>query len=182
MNRLLVIVGVALMIVALAFLNQGIHKIAPTEAEVDKQQQQLAQKQAEEAQKKNAPPDKPNAPGNPSAAYDALPSEETIGDPATAQHNIQVGWVYDEANQARPEILIEPLQIIRDYAKSSKGTISAEIVNLDVPAEDRSPAAQPVNDLGIAVDGNPVLAGSFSEMRAAAPDITKILDAAVGKK
>ena len=50
---------------------------------------------------------------------------------------MQVGWSYDEANQANPAILNGPLQVVRDYAKKSGGSVSAEIVNLDIPVADR---------------------------------------------
>ena len=182
MNRLFLIIGIAIMIAALVFLSQGIKKASPTDKDLEQQYQdaqQEAQKKAEEAQKKSAPP---AAAGKPSAATDALPAEETVGNPATAQHHIQVGWVYDEGDQASPEILTGPLQVIRGYVQSSHGTVSAEIVNLDIPTADRSPAAQAVTDSGVSVDGKPVLPGSFSTMHVKAPDITKALDGEVGKK
>ncbi len=62
------------------------------------------------------------------------------------------------------------------------GQTSAEFVNLDVPAEDRSAAAQSVTDMGVYVDGKPVLPGSLSTMQIHIPDIIKALDAATGKK
>ena len=105
-----------------------------------------------------------------------------MGDPAKAQHHIQVGWSYDEADQANPAILSGPLQVVRDYVKKSGGAASAEIVNLDVPAADRAAAAKGVTAPGIVVDGKPVLPGQFSAMHVTAPDITKALDAATGKK
>lgn len=181
MNRLFLIAGVAILIAALAFLNQGIKKASPTDADLQ-QQAQEQQEKANEAHGKTAADTKAPTGSQPSPMTEALPAEETVGDPAKAAHHIQVGWVYDEENQASPQILAGPLQVIRDYVKNSKGTASAEIVNLDVPAEDRSPAAQTVADLGVSVDGNPVLVGSFSEMRVTVPEITKALDAATGKK
>ena len=58
-----------------------------------------------------------------------------------------------------------PLQAIRDYVKQSGGTVSAEIVDLDVPVEDRTPAAQAVTSLGIRMDGHPLFGGNVSELR-----------------
>ncbi len=176
MNRLFLIVGIVILIAALAFLNQGIKKASPTDADLEQQAQQAAQAKSQPAAAPAA-----NA-SQQSALTDALPAEETVGNPATAQRHIQVGWVYDEANQANPEILKGPLQAIRDYVNRSRGGVSAEIVDLDVPAEDRSPAAQAVRDLGVAVDGQPVMPGNFSEMHVTVPDITKALDAATTKK
>ena len=45
---------------------------------------------------------------------------------------------------------------------ASGGSVSAEIVNTDVPASDRSPAAQAVAGNGVFVDGKPVVAGNLS--------------------
>jgi hypothetical protein len=176
MNRLYLIAGVLILIVALVFLSQGIKKASPTDEELQQQAQQDAQK----VQKKAPPAPVPVKPAL--TASSVLPAEEMVGNPATAQHHIQVGWIYDEADQKSPEILTGPLGVIRDYVNKSGGADSAEIVDLDVPTEDRPPAAQAVTDLGVSVDGNPVLPGNFSEMHVKAPDITKALDAAMGKK
>lgn len=178
MNRLYLIAGVLILIVALVFLSQGIKKASPTDEDLQQQAQQEAQKE----QQQKTPP-APSAPTKPSlAASSVLPAEETVGNPAAAQHHIQVGWVYDEADQKSPELLTGPLGAIREYVNRSGGKVSAEIADLDVPAEDRSPAAQAVTDLGVSLDGNPVLPGSFSERPVPAGEISKALDAAVGKK
>ena len=84
--------------------------------------------------------------------------------------------MYDEANQAKPETLTVPLQTIRDYVQQSGGTASAEIVDLDVPAEDRSPAAQGVTELGVMVDGKPLIA--MSDNPNSPQQITQMLSAA----
>ena len=52
MNRLFLIVGIAIAIVALMFLSQGIKKAAPTDEDLQQQAQQDAQKEAA----KTAPP------------------------------------------------------------------------------------------------------------------------------
>ena len=150
MNRLFLMIGVGIAIVALLFLSQGIKKASPTDEDL--------QKQAQEAAQKNAPPTPPSAPPAkvPSAA-DAQPPEESLGDPATAKYHIFVGWVYDEANQAHPESLETPLQVVRDFVAKSQGKLSAEIVNLDVPVEDRSPAAQKVTELGVNIEGHKII-------------------------
>lgn len=175
MNRWFLILGVGILIAALAFLNQGIKKAAPTDADLQQAQQQ-SQPPAPAA------PPRPAAPLKPSASPAALPAEETVGDPATATHHIRVGWVYDEANQAKPETLTGPLQAIRDYASHSGGTVSAEIVNLDVPAADRSPAARVVTAPGVVVDNKTLFNGSISETPMPPEQIARALDSAVGKK
>jgi len=150
MNRLFLMIGVGIAIVALLFLSQGIKKASPTDEDL--------QKQAQEAAQKNAPPTPPSAPpAKVPSASDAQPAEEALGDPASAKYHISVGWVYDDANQAHPETLEAPLQAVRDFVAKSQGKVSAEIVNLDVPAEDRSPAGQKVSELGVNIDGHEVI-------------------------
>ena len=174
-NRWFLIAGVGLLIAALVFLNQGIKKDSPTDEDL----QQQAQQAQTEAQK--ARPNMP-APPKPGSAAAALPADEAVGDPAKAQHHLLVGWSYDEANQANPDSLTGPLQAIRDYVRKSGGSVSAEIVNLDVPVADRTTTAKTVTAPGIMVDGKPALPGQISAMHVTAPDITKALDAAIGKK
>lgn len=74
-----------------------------------------------------------------------------------------MGWIYDEANQKKPETLTVPLQAIRDYVQHSGGAMSAEIVDLDIPLEDRSPAAQAVTELGIQMNGQTIHQGNLSQ-------------------
>jgi hypothetical protein len=155
MNRLFLMIGVGIAIVALLFLSQGIKKASPTDEDL--------QKQAQEAAQKNAPPTPPAAPAAKAPlAAGAQPSEEALGNPATAKYHISVGWVYDEANQAHPETLETPLQVVRDSVAKSQGKISAEIVNIDVPTEDRSPAGQKVTGLGVYIDGRTVISDNPS--------------------
>ena len=155
MNRLFLMIGVGIAIVALLFLSQGIKKASPTDEDL--------QKLAQEAAQKNAPPTPPAAPAAKAPlAAGAQPSEESLGDSAKAKYHIAVGWVYDEANQAHPETLDAPLQVVRDYVAKSQGKISAEIVNIDVPTEDRSPAGQKVTGLGVYIDGRTVISDNPS--------------------
>jgi len=179
MNRLYLIAGVIILITAMVFLSQGIKRASPSDEDLQQQAQQ-AQQDAHDAQKKAAAT--PAGPPKPSRAASTLLAEETVGNSAAAKHHIQVGWVYDEADQKSPEILTGPLGVIRDYANRSGGLDSAEIVNLDIPAKDRSPAALSVTQPGVYVDGKPALPGSFSEIQVHVPDIIKALDAATGKK
>lgn len=162
MKRAFVAVGVIVLAAALVFLNQGLKKSAQPDHDDDEKAQQQAQKPS-------------TAPGDPTAP---IPPEETLGDPATAKHHIQVGWVYDEANQLKPETLSVSLQMVREYVKHS-GNVSAEIVDMDVPAEDRSPAAQTVTALGIIVDGKSLYSGNVSGMQGGPEIIPGALTSAI---
>lgn len=148
MNRVLVIIGLVILAVGLVYLNQGITKTAPTEDAVEQADRQQSQATADAQTKAMTEQITPKGPSS------ITPPEITIGDPAKAKHHIQVGWVYDEANLKSPEELAIPLQSIAEFVQNGKGKVSAEIVDLDVPSEDRSPAARSVTDLGIQVDGN----------------------------
>jgi hypothetical protein len=153
MNRLFVIAGLAILIVALVFLNQGIKKTGLSDDDA-------APPPASAAQSAPAPKTAPGPPASPAPA--GLPAEQTVGNPATAKHHIVVGWSYNEANQQKPDSLTTPLQAVQSYVQKSGGSVSAEIVNTDVPASDRSPAAQAVAGNGVFVDGKPVLKGDVS--------------------
>ena len=110
-----------------------------------------ANKQAQsQPQKPAAPP--PSKPGTKTT----IPPEGTIGNPATAKYKITVGWEYDAANQAKPEALNQALGAVVQFVNAQKGAAAAEIVDLDVPAAERSPAARAVTNLGVAVNGKPV--------------------------
>lgn len=154
MNRLFVIAGLVILVVALVFINQGINKAGQPDHDDDA-----------------PPPAAQSAPAKaptklPATATADLPAEQTVGNPATAKHKIVVGWSYNEANQQKPDTLAGPIKAIQDYAQKTGGSVSAVIVNTDVPASDRSPAAQAVTSNGIFVDGKPVVKGDVS---AAAP-------------
>lgn len=150
MNRLFVIAGLAILIVALVFINRGVNKAGQPDHDEDA-----------------PPPAAKAAPAQPSVklpstATTDLPAEQTVGNPATAKHKIVVGWSYSEASQQKPELLTSPLKAIQGYAQQTGGAVSAEIVNTDVPASDRSPAAQVVTGNGVFVDGKPVIKGDVS--------------------
>ena len=167
MKRLLVIVGLIFLGGALVFLNQGVRKSAVSDKDEDEQAQQA---------KAPATPKAPAAPTDPNSV---LPAEETVGDPAPARHHIQVGWVYDASNQQKPEVLTVPIQAIRDYVNRSGGMATAEIVDLDVPMEDRSPAARAVTDLGIRVDGRSILTPDISKMQFPPDEMAQMIEAAI---
>jgi len=147
-KRLLVVAGLVCLGLLLVFLNRGLKNSAAPDKDEDKQAQQ-----SKPAQKAPSPPIDPKA---------VLAADETVGDPAKAVHHIQAGWVYDEDNQKKPETLAVAVQKIHYYVQKSGGIASAEIVDLDVPAEDRPPAAQTVTQLGVSVDGTPVSTGNLS--------------------
>ena len=146
MNRLFVAIGLVILGVGLVYLNQGITKTAPTEDAADQAQKAQEKAQADVQQKAMISQLTPTGPSN-------IPQPEmTLGNPATAKHHIKIGWVYDEANLKNPEELATPLQSIAQFVQSQKGNVSAEIADLDIPREDRSPAAQSVTNLGVQFD------------------------------
>lgn len=163
MNRLLVGVGLVALIAALVFLNQGVKKSAVPEQDED------------------APQSQTKVPTTPVNAAAALPAEETVGNPATAKHHITVGWIYTEASYSHPEGLAVPLQAVRDVVKNSGGTASAEIVDMDVPAEDRSPAARAVTALGLSVDGKVLFDGNPGDTPVPADAVIQQIMKAMGK-
>ena len=152
MNRLLAAAGLAILIAALVFLNQGIKKTGSPDTSDDAPPPQKAA-QTTPAPKATLPP---------SVSPATLPAEQTLGDPATAKHHIIVGWSYNENNQKQPMSLMSPLQAVQEYVAKSGGSASAIIVNTDVPASDRSLAAQAVTGNGVSVDGKPVIHGDVS--------------------
>ena len=165
MNRLFLMIGVGIAIVALLFLSQGIKKASPTDEDLRKQAQ-------EAAQKSTPPPPPPSAAAKLAVSSGIQSEEEYVGNAAIANHHMLVGWIYDEANLAHPETLTAPIQAVRDLVGKSGGKMSAEIVDLDVPIEDRSPAAQKVTDLGVNVDNHEVLAENPSSHPTNAATIT----------
>ncbi len=164
MKRWLVFAGIIVLAAALVFFNQGLKKsAAPDEDE------QAPQTQTQKPAPAPATVD-PNS---------VLPPEETAGNPATAKHHIEVGWVYDEGSQLKPETLNDSIQAVRDFVRQSAGVASAEIVDLDVPREDRSPAARTVTNLGIKMDGQSLYSGNLSEMPGGAKIVYGALTGAI---
>ena len=135
MRQIGLIVTVAALVAALAFLNIGIHKNA--RGEHDDQAQPPAQKQGP-------------------APRQALQPEETIGNMASAKYKITAGWVYDSLNQKDPTRLQDALSALRMFAQLNPRTVAAEIVNLDVPVPARSHAAKAVREVGIRLNGKPI--------------------------
>lgn len=150
-----------ILVAAFSFLSQGMHKSSLTED----QETQIAQdaQKAQEAKAKGAAAKPVAAPPQASPAADASPdttppAEDVVGDPATAKHHIEVGWTYEDTDVVNSDKLKAALAEVRTFAQKSGGTVSAVIVDLDVPTGDRSPAAQGVVDLGVNVDGQSVYA------------------------
>lgn len=153
MNRLFVIAGLVILVVALVFINQGVNKSGQPDHDHDAPPPAAAAKPVPAA----------NRPAPPPAVTTAdLPAEQTVGNPTTAKHHVVIGWAYSDANQQKPDTLTVPLQAVQDLVKKSGGTVSAEIVNVAVPVSDRSPAAQGVAGSGVFVDGKPVISGDIS--------------------
>jgi len=151
MNRLFVIAGLVILVIALVFLNQGINKFGQPDPDDAPPPPQAA-----------APSAKP-APATPvSATPSALPAEQTVGNPAAAKHHITVGWAYTDKSQQNPAALSAPIQQLQEYAQKSNGAVSLEIVNTDVPAADRSAPARAVTGNGVFVDGKQVVSGDLT--------------------
>lgn len=141
MKRFAPILGILVLIGLLALLNKGMNK--------------------------NAARDNDDAPAEPAAAsprpaakitttaQDPLPSEITLGNAATAQYKVTMGWVYDRTNQPDPAALAQAIDAVKQGVAASGGRLSAEIVNLDVPPDELSPRAQAVTELGVAINDGP---------------------------
>ena len=166
MKRWLAIAGLVVLALALVFLNQGMKKAAAPDRDEDE-----APAQAQKAPIKTPPID-PNG---------ILPAEETVGDFKTSHQHIQLGWVYTDNYYKHPENLNNSIQAVRDYVQNSQGSASAEIVDLDVPLEDRSPAAREVTDVGIQVAGQIVYSQNPADITVTQLQVTNNLDGVLGK-
>jgi len=146
MKRLAPVSAAIMLLFALAFVKHSLDKAAP--GEHDEDETRAAQ---------SSPAAAPSDPGG-------LLPEEFVG-AAGAQYKITVGWVYDEANQPNTRALQDALGAVRRRARNSNGAASAQIVNVDVPPEDRSQGARAVTDVGIFVNGasRPELTGNPGE-------------------
>lgn len=150
-----------ILLIAFSFLKQGVHKSSMTD---DQEQAAQAAQQAQQNSKAKAAATKQAAiPAAEAAATAPIPAEEIVGDPATAKHHVEVGWIYTAADVVNSDKLQAALAEVRTFAQRSGGTVSAVLVDVDVPTEDRSPAAKGVMDLGVDVDGNSVYANNPSE-------------------
>ncbi len=171
---------VLILVAAFGLLSHGMYKSSLTEdqetqiAQDAQKAQDAKAKEAAARQAAAAPPAPPAANASPDTT---LLAEEVIGDPATAKHHIEVGWVYQDTDVVNSDKLGADLGEVRTFAQKSGGTVSAVLVDLDVPIEDRSPAAQGVVDLGVDVDGQSVYAQNPSN--AAPGALTAALQGAV---
>lgn len=147
-----------ILVVAFAFLKQGVHRSSLTGDQEQRMMQEAQKAQADKAKEaaKQAAATPPAPPAANASPDTTLPAEEVVGDPATAKHHIEVGWIYEDTDVVDAGKLKAALAEVRDFAQKSGGTVSAVLVDLDVPAEDRSPAAQEVVDLGAEMDGQSV--------------------------
>lgn len=143
MKRFAPILGILVLIGLLALLNKGMNKNAGRDND-------------------DAPP-RPAAAKVTTTAQDPLPSEITLGDAATAQYKVTVGWVYDRTNQPDPAALAQVIDAVKQSVAASGGRLSAEIVNLDVPPDELSPQAQAVTELGVAINDGPRVSGERDE-------------------
>lgn len=125
------------------------------------------------------------------AAQDPLPPEMTLGNAGTAQYKITLGWVYDSATQTDPAALTQAVDAVKQSVAASGGRMSAEIVNLDMPAKELSPQSGAVTGLGVAINGNAgatvagkeiALAGNPGEGTVSAANITAVLKGVLGSK
>ncbi len=144
-----------ILVVAFVFLKQGVHRSSLTDAQEQQmaKEAQIAQADKAEAAAKQAAATHPASPTTDASPDTTLPAEEVIGDPATARHHIEVGWIYEDTDVVNSGKLKAALAEVRTFAQKNGGTVSAVMVDLDVPTEDRSPAARSVTNLGVEVDG-----------------------------
>lgn len=169
MKRFVPIIAILVLVGMLALLTRTINKSAGSDED------------------RPPPPAATKAPAPPAlpSAADPLPPEITLGNPATAQDKVTMGWVYDSANQADPTALAQAIDAVKQRAAASGGKVSAEIVNLDVPGDELSPQAQSVTGLGVAINGEAgamvgdkeiALAGNPGEGSVTAANIGAALD------
>lgn len=163
MKRFAPLFAALLLVFALVFVKHNLDKAAPGEHE------------DEQASTSQSTPAKAPIPAREETEF--LP-EEMIGS-GGAKYKITVGWVYNETNQPDPTALQDALGTVRQLAQRSDGAISAQIVNVDVPPEDRSPGAQAVTRVGVSVNGlsSPALSGNPGEGDLTAEKIMPLVSA-----
>lgn len=161
MKRLLPIVAAVLLVIVLIFVKGSLDKTAPPDQDDDAPQT---------SQKASAPP--PAASGQETG----LLPEEFIG-ASGAKYQYTVGWYYDEINQPNTKPLEDALQAVKTVVNQSDGQASAEIVDIDVPLQDRSPAAQAVTEPGITLNGvmKPVSSGNPGEGALTAQNVPRLM-------
>lgn len=143
MRRFFPVILIAILASAMFVLNQGMKKNAVPDHDDDDDQQQQQQ-----ATDKPAP--KPVTGPNVS---DPIPSEITVGNPASAKYRVTLGWTYDEGDAGRQEQAQQTIEAVRSWVTAHPDA-SLEVVNLDVPSQDLSPNAASVQSEGLAVNGN----------------------------
>jgi len=160
MNRyILPIIVVALLGFALFKLNTGMAQNAQPDHDDD-----AAQTQQDTSKKPAAPPPPSSTPGQAGApATAAAPDEVVVGDPSKAKYKITAGWSYNSANQSNSQQLTSTIDELRKVAKSSNGQVSVQIVDVDVPQDQRSPNTRSIQDVGINVNGKPVSNDNLGE-------------------
>ncbi len=139
--RTVLITALLLLIVALAFLNDRIN----TTSSSGRQKPSAAALQTL--------PGKLSGHDMETALATDLQPEVTVNDPATADFRVTVGWVFDDSSQPDPTALIRALQTIKRFAGMTFGRMSVQTVDLDVPMQNRSPAARKLTRLGMAING-----------------------------
>lgn len=143
MRRLFPILLIAVLVGALYMVNQGISKNATKDHDDDDDQKQ--------EQKSDKPAPKPVGE---TGVHDLIPAEITVGNPATAKYKVTFGWVYDE-NVVRDQAMVSQIMgSLQQWASAGGDKVYLEIVNLDMPAEDLSPAAAQVQGLGVTINGS----------------------------
>lgn len=165
MRRLLLIIAAVLLAVVLVFVNHSIQTAAPPEHDES------------EAQTSQTPP----APAAGAPETELLP-EETVG-AAGAKFKITVGWYYDETNQPNLKPLQDALTAVKGMVEVSRGHASVVVVDIDLPMEDRTPAARAVTEPGVSINGvsRPELAGNPGEGALTADKIRMLLQKAVAE-
>lgn len=160
MKRLIPVFAAVLLVFALVFVKSGLDKAAPSDHDED----------ATPTAQKSSP-----QPAGSGAGDELLP-EEFVG-LTGAKYKFTIGWYYDDANQPNPKPLQDALQAAKTAVNGSDGQASAEIVDIDVPLPDRSPAAQAVTQPGIALNGvmTPASSGNPGEGTLTAKNIPHIM-------
>ena len=149
-NNTIIPIGVmAVLLVGLYFINRAQNPPAPTPT----------------------PPPKPAAPvvkgaASPEAAYQIVPAETSVNEPATAKTRIQLGWEYDPTIQTHPEQLKALIQMLSSAAGASEGRVSFTAADLDLPPDQLSPASKGIPGLGIYINGKPTttIAGKLVDL------------------
>lgn len=144
MRRFFPVILIAILASVMFVLNQGMKKNVVADHDDDDDQQQQQQ------QTTNKPAPKPVTGASVS---DPIPSEITVGNPATAKYRVTLGWTYDEGDAGHQEQAKQTVEAVRSWVTAHPDA-SLEVVNLDVPSQDLSPNAASVQSEGLAVNGN----------------------------